>query len=442
MFYGWRALAGYFSLATNAYDLSVLDYAVWNAFGRPPGFVPFIGHSIFSHHSMPILWLLAPFYALFQSPLVLIVFQVCATAAAGGLFYRFQARLGLDRAIALMLLVVFLMSRRTHSAAVSFFYPECLQAALAFAVVASSRSAGTWYLTWAALLLATKEDAAVYLAAFGGIQFFVPGMNRIRALATIAVSVTWAAASFGLLIPMSRAHDGLTAGSSLIVSRFASDEGAFDAVALVARTISVDGLSRLVTLLVPTGFLAVVGWEWLAVALPGVIINMAAQPGTQQASLIGHYFWPVLPWLFMASAVGALRLQRRSLRVARVWAAVLMCAALLDNPALRRWGTNRVDPAATTVLRQLDAISYGSGDVVLAQTSVIPHLDHSNNVFAVGGEKVPPRRPDLVLVTKVGNPWPLDQGDVDAVIRAYAANTTYQQISSGPLYVFRVMPPR
>ena len=56
----WRALIAHFSLATNAYDLSVFDYALWSSLRGEIGFVPFLGHSIFSEHFMPILFLLLP----------------------------------------------------------------------------------------------------------------------------------------------------------------------------------------------------------------------------------------------------------------------------------------------------------------------------------------------------------------------------------------------
>ena len=439
--YVWRALSGHASLHTNAYDLSMLDYALWNSLHGRPGFVPFIGHSIHSHHFTPILWLLTPVYAVFQSPVCLILLQILATAGAGWLFHRFARRLGVERVIALALLAVFLMSRRTHSATTSFFYPECFQAVLTFAVVAAWNGADWLYWTSAALWLTTKEDAALYLGAFGALQLLSPEANR-RAALTILLAIVWATAAVGLFVPMSRAADGLSSANPLFTSRFSSDGGMLDPATLVLRPISPASLGTWFNLLATTGFLPILGWKFLAAAVPGIVANSAAKPEMQQAALIGHYFWPVMPWLFMATAAGALRLQRRSLRAARLWVLLLLCGTLADNTAVRRLTRSQVDPEATTVLNQLGAVKYGAGAVLLAQTDLIPHLAHSNTVFAIGGEQPPPRPPDLVLATRVGDLWPLTPEEVDSLIRSYAANVGYEQISGGPLYAFRLRPTR
>ena len=211
---------------------------------------------------------------------------------------------------------------------------------------------------------------------------------------------------------------------------------------LATRPVSPESLGKLFNLLATTGFLPILGWEWLAAAGPGIVANTAAKPETQQAALIGHYFWPVMPWLFMATAAGAMRLQRRSLHLARLWVLLLLCGTLIDNTALRRLTRSQVDPAATAVLTQLGAVSYRSGDIVLAQSNLIPHLAHSNTMFSIAGEQDPPRNADLVLATRVGNLWPLSPDEVDSLIRRYASNPDYQEVSSGPLYVFRRRSPR
>jgi uncharacterized membrane protein len=116
-----RILSSHFRLATNAYDLSVFDYALWSTLQGRLGDVPFIGHSLFSHHFMPTLLALLPLYAWWQSPVFLIAVQLCAVVAAAVLLHRLLAP-RVSSLIAGALLTAFLFSRRTHSAATSVFY--------------------------------------------------------------------------------------------------------------------------------------------------------------------------------------------------------------------------------------------------------------------------------------------------------------------------------
>src|SRR5438046_7587337 len=77
------AVTAHLSLRTNAFDLSMFDYALWSSLHGRLGFVPFVGHSIFSEHLMPVLLLILPIYAIFQDPITLIAIQIVAVWLAG-----------------------------------------------------------------------------------------------------------------------------------------------------------------------------------------------------------------------------------------------------------------------------------------------------------------------------------------------------------------------
>lgn len=441
--YIWRTLVGHYSLGTNAYDLSVFDYALAGILRGTGGFIPFLGHSIFSHHFMPVLYVVAPFYAVFPGAVFLLLLQRFVIGAAGFLFYRLQRHFGLDHLPALVLMLVFLMSRRTHSALAGFFYPECLQALLTFAIVAfwSSRAWGYW--TCVVLMLMTKEDAAIYVAAFGVWQLLRATDRPRRALITAALAAAWFTIALVVAIPFSRRHDGLPVVNPLLESRWGSPEAGVRPLELVQRLASPTTAGRLVNMLAMVGGLPAFGGSWLLPALPGLAINMSAEPTSMQAALTDHYAWPVLPWLLLSAAAGALWLQRRWPRVARVWLLLLLAATLLDNPAMRRIGRTRVDPQAREALRQLSGLS---GRIILAQGNLVPHLPHSSGMFVVGSnlEPDPARPPDLVLLAPVGNDWPLGRDRLLTLIGEYQQNPNYEQIRGGPLFAFRrvTAPPR
>jgi uncharacterized membrane protein len=434
--YAWRAWIGHASLGTNAYDLSVFQYALSSLLHGGGGFVPFYGHSIFSDHAEPILWLFAPVYAVWPSPVLLLGLQLAATAAAGAVFMVWQRRLGIRPVLGLGLLVAFLFSRQTHSAVAAGFYPECLQAVLTFLlVIAWSAERRVWYWTALILFLMTKEDAAIYAAGFGIVQLLFSRERRTASLVTAGLAVVWFVLAIGVAVPAFRAAEGRPASSPQLDARFTSAEGRFAPRMLAERWVSRGTFDRTANLLSTAGFLPLAGAEWLLPAAAGIAINLAAAPDNQQASLMGHYAWPVLPWLFIAAATGALRLDRRAPHVAAVWVAALVLVTLATNPAVRRvWHATR-DPTATVALDQLRGLT---GRTILAQPNLIPHLPRTDRLFAIGGDFKPTDLPDLVLTTTTGNLWPLSEPDVEALVARYRADDRYEEIRSGPLFAFRL----
>ena len=323
-------------MSTSAFDLSVFDYAIWSLRNGGGGDVPFLGHSIFAHHFMPILALFAPLHGVFDSPTLLLVLQVLTTAAAGLLFVAFERRLGVERLSALLLLAVFLLSRRTHGAVAGSFYPESLQALLTFAIVLTW-SGGRWpFWVCTILLLATKEDAAIYVAAFALTMFFVDKSARRRSSIAFVVASLWFVGALFVAIPASRHAEGLSTENPLLGGRYGSADGHVPWGVLAARLVGWTSAEHAAQLMATTGGLSILGPLWLVPAAPGLIVNFAAEPESMQASLTGHYAWPVLPWLFIAAAAGIVSIARRSRRLSIAWLSVLVVVTVADNPAIRR----------------------------------------------------------------------------------------------------------
>jgi uncharacterized membrane protein len=431
--YIWRSMAGHYSLATNAFDLSVFDYALWSLLRGDAGAVPFIGHSIFAHHFMPILVALAPIYWAFQSPAFLLILQILIVAAAGLAFFRVQQMMGVDRRLSLLLLLVFLFSRRTHSATAGLFYPESLQTLLTFCLVLAFRGRPARFWLVAVLLLATKEDAPVYAAAFGALQWML-GVERRRAAMLTIVSMIWFAVAVFVAIPLARRADGLPIVNPLIETRFGTSEGSLEAGVLVDRLMSRSTLSTIANLALMTGGLPALAPLALAPAVPGMAINMTAPPHSMQAGLSHHYAWPVLPWLFIATAAGAHKLHRWRPAVAFVWVGILSGATVVDNPSVQRVWRTRLDPEAMIVRQQLRLVP--DGGVVLAQPNLILHLPHRREIYTLGSKHVPATPPDVVLITPVGSLWPLTPAELEQEISRYAADPRYTAATSGPLWMF------
>jgi uncharacterized membrane protein len=432
LLYTGIGLTSHRSLHTNAFDLSVFDYALWTtASGGPIGYVPMFRHSLFAQHFMPTLLLLGPLASVFGTPLYLIVLQALLHAAAGLVLFCFSRRYA-SRAVSLALSAAFLFSRRSYSAASSFFYVESALPLLIFGALLawSVRRAGTY---WALMILALgcKEDVGLYVAVFGLVIALANGEKRLG-LATAGVAALWVAVAAGIAIPYWRWLYGLDAANPFIAGRYGS------ASAALANLFSTTALSRLVTVASATGFACLLAPEWAVVALPGIALNLAAAPDSLQAGLIGHYLWPILPWLFAAAAVGTGRFEKAGAWRDPVKMAIVIAAvALIDSPlprALARTAWQQPERAAEIITQLRNVPSSVS---VAAQPNLIPHLARRLNLNSLGVYTAGQPDSEVVVLAAEGDLWPFNPAEIERLIATYAADPRFEEIVSGPLHVFR-----
>ena len=439
LIYSALGFAAHRSLQSNAFDLSVFDYALWStATGGPVAYVPMFRHSLFAQHFMPTLLLLSPLARLFDGPEWLIVLQPLFHAAAAFLLYRFARRHTSD-GVALALTAAFLFSRRAHGAATSVFYIESAEPLLIFGALLareSRRMIAYWVLV--VLALGCKEDVALYVGMFGMVIAMVE-RDRRTGFTTAALAVVWLIAALGLAIPLWRGLYALDSANPFL-------EGRYGGVAAAGRLASMEAVSRIVTVLSATGFAALLAPAWAAIALPGILLNLAAAPETLQAGLLGHYLWPILPWLFAAAVVGIGRLERRatpsgsprpSWPMVRWLPVAIAVVALIDVPLPRAIARTewRQPSDAAEAIRQLHAIPSNAS--VLAQPNLITHLSRRPEMHSLGVYTAGQPEGDYVVLTDVGDLWPFDRIEIAKRVEAYATDVRFEQISHGPLFAFR-----
>src|SRR5262245_55203473 len=236
-------------------------------------------HSLFAQHFMPTLLLLSPLARLFDGPAWLIVLQALFHASAAFLLYRF-ARRHASNGVALALTAAFLFSRRAHGAATSVFYLESAEPLLIFgALLARESRRLTVYWLLVVLALGCKEDVAMYFAVFGLVIAIVDRDPRLG-IATTGLSIVWLAVALGIAIPFWRGLYNLDAANPFLEGRYG---GLTDAL---PRLGSFESLSRIITVFSATGFTCLLAPAWTAIALPGMLVNLAAAPDTLQAGLL------------------------------------------------------------------------------------------------------------------------------------------------------------
>jgi uncharacterized membrane protein len=431
--YSALGLIAHQALRTNAFDLSVFDYALWTTTvpSHALAYVPMFRYSLFAQHFMPTLLLLAPLSQLFDSPAYLVVLQTLFFAVAGFLLYLFADR-HVSRPLAVAFLAAFLLSQRSHGAVTSYFYIESAEPMLIFgAVLAWTGERRLVYWILVALAMGCKEDVAIYFIVFGGMLAFT-GVDRTTGMATLALASVWLAVSLFVAIPYWRHLYALGTFNLFLEGRYAFDAGGL--AAALGRLFSLRSLGKLITITTPTVFLCFLSPSWLLVAAPGIATNLAALPDTGQAGLFGHYVWPILPWLFLAAVFGARRIPPPINR----WLPIALAVMTLTHMPLARtiagapW---KGLPQAETVRAQLRAVAP-SGTVV-AQPNLIPHLSRRLDVHGLGVYSAGQPSGDYVLLTTVGDLWPFDSSGVAREVSRLQADPTYELVTSGPLFAFR-----
>jgi uncharacterized membrane protein len=425
--YGTRAISGHLALHTNAFDLSVFDYALWSTWHGRLGYVPFMQQSLTAVHVMPTLALLLLPYLLWPSPSLLIVLQLCAFAGAAILLYRLLDD-DLPAIAVIAILVAFLFGRRSHAAVISFFYVESLEPMLVFAALLLWRAGRRgWALAQGLLAHGCKEDKGQYVAAIG-----CNNLARRRERAGIAVAIAgllWVVLSVWVVIPQTRLAQGLPPADPFLGAAQAT---ASAPAMLLGRVFSRAAASSIVTLTAGVAFLCWLAPAVFAVAIPGLLLTLVANPHTRAIGVTGHYLFPILPWLFYASACGAAALHRRAPRVLTVLCAALIIGTVADSPLWRR---SRDDAADARVARRQLALIPDDASLA-AMPNLVPHVPHRIQLRTIESTAVADAS-DYVALTRLGDTWPLDAAQVESLIRGYQSDARFVELSGGPLFVYK-----
>ena len=398
--------------------------------------VPFLGQSLLSQHFMPSLWTLLPVYAIAQSPVSLILLQLLFVGVAAVLLWRLALDRIPDGAVA-VLITAFLFSRRSHSAVVSTFYIESFEPMLVFALVFAF-STRRWWMFWPVVVLALgcKEDMALYIGGFGLVIAMTTEYKRV-ASATAALAIAWLGVSLMVVIPEARERDGLPRENPFIEARFGEPERAPSAILAIQRIATWRSIEKVFNVSSAVAFSCFVAPAWLVPAVPGFLINLAANPSSLQASFTGHYLWPILPWVFVAGLNGLEVIKRRWRHRMTLVVSALLLLVLLDWPGWRMVGEYTLQELhdAAEVRSQLEIIPESAS--LFVQPNLIPHVAHRREVVAIGREFDADVIGGHVLLTYVGDTWPLDSEQVSEMIDRYRRDPRYETLVNGPLFAFR-----
>ena len=389
--FGWLTWLQQANFGTFDFDLGVFDQEIWLAAHHWDALITIRGLTLWANHVNPIVYLLVPFYWLGAGPHVVYLVQVVALAgAAVPLWLLTRERAGAWSATAVA--VAWLASPAVEWMSWWSFQPEYLAVpALIAAYWFADRRRWISYGICVALALATKEDAALAVAALG---IVLVARHRVRAgLVTVAAAMAW------FLVAVEVIMRAATPGAApFFVYQYSALGSSVTQVALnVVRRplILLDALARaatrryLVQLLAPTAFLALVAPLALVIALPTLIENVLNNQG-YTTDIHYQYSALLVVGIFLALAEAFGRLARVP-RLRVVASLVVVVTALAANVA---WSPSPLDASAyhggywalsgsprTRELARLVARVPASAGVS-ASYDVVPHLAHRDVIYS------------------------------------------------------------
>jgi uncharacterized membrane protein len=421
---GWLSIARYQGYNAGMLDLGNMAQAIWSATqGQPLIFTYVDGPtSRLAFHIELIYFLIAPLYALWSSPMLLLILQAGLFALGALPAYTLALRATESRFAARCIALIYLLYPVAQTSVLFDFHGDTLALPLLlFAVDAFDRRAWRAYTVFLVLALLCKFYVALPVFLLGLLIGWRDGFWRV-ALFTCAGAAIYGTLAFFVIRPAfttettSSAHRGL----NYLVFYFGQLSVIWDTLG-----------ERLLNALIvfgPALLVAWRGWRWLLVGLPvALAMLISSGPGPAYAYIYHHYAL-VVPFIVLATIEGAQRMQQRAAansgkRRGRSWrgdlgltvAIVLLAQALLvDTP------TNPLFWLGIPG-QGLDSAQYGHiprddlkdrflaeqvpPDAPLAASAFLgPHLANRATLYTVrysddpGGERLPTLLPEVDYV--------------------------------------------
>jgi len=331
--FSFLSIIRYYSFITNAWDLGELSQSMWTTLHGGGIFQNnVVFDSEFHVHFRPILFLLLPIYAIFESPVTLLVLQSILIGLAAVPLY-WIAKQELKSKIAIVFPILYLLYPALHGVNWFDFHPESFVPLFIFlAFFYYKNNKFSRYFLFVVLALMTKEDVSLVVISLG-LYFLI--LNRkslfkhpvskevLMPLATVCIGVIWLAASLRIIQYFLQAggYGALTSGGYVHTkneyARLGGDGGLLNVIKTIVTNpvlffqvlFSDYGtkLIYLIALFLPVAFLPLLDYSAI-LFLPSLLeFLLASSPNYYSI----YYQYPslLIPGIFIAAIYGMKRLR-------------------------------------------------------------------------------------------------------------------------------------
>jgi uncharacterized membrane protein len=302
------AAAVLFALATTAvsslrwaafqyrtFDLAFYVQALWQSL-RGRFDVSLLNVPLLGNHAEPVVFFIAPLFAIFPNSMLLVAVQNIALALLAPVGYGICRRLGLDDKKSTLLAVATLLAPATGFVALHEFHPEAFSPLFLLLMFdARLRRSAKLFWLWFFFALGCKENIALLLAAYGAVHALLDRKHAIRwGVLPMLAACAWLLFYSGFLGPLLN-HGNVDYGA-LYSHLNASPRGIFAALFHALR----EGNLLWATLL-PFLALPLLRPRWLVIAAP-VLLQHLLSWRSSEWQVWFHYGAPLVALFWMATA--------------------------------------------------------------------------------------------------------------------------------------------
>lgn len=288
----------------HTFDLAFYVQALW-LMVHGKFFVTLLNVPLMGNHAEPIVFLLAPLFAVVPHPMLPAIVQNIAIATMGPCAYRIARNQGLEPTASAFLALGLLLAPATSFVALHEFHPEAFAAPLLLLLFSArlDRKLG-WFWVFFLLALGCKENIALLLITYCVVEAFrnrqAPSGDLARwCIAPAALAVVWLLFYSIILGP------ALNRGN-VDYSELYSHLGSSGVLAALYQSLSQGNL--LWGALLPFLFLPAFRPSWLLVAAP-ILLQHLLSWRSAEWSIRLHYAAPLIPifWVATLATLAALR---------------------------------------------------------------------------------------------------------------------------------------
>lgn len=390
--YSILAVRRHLTFRTAGWDLGIFEQAIRNyaSLRAPIVVLKGDGFNLLGDHFHPILVLLAPFYALFSTPITLLIAQaVLIAVSAWPLVSWAEASLG--RVAAAAVGVIYGLSFGLASA-VGFDFHEIAFAVplIAFSLSALGQSRLRAAALFAAPLVLVKEDLGVTIVAVIGVLLFLRGARRLGAMVGV-FGLAASAVEVGVILP------AVNGGDYQYWSKLSGQP-----ILTVLMSSSGEKIGTLLLTVAITGFAALLSPIALA-AIPTLLWRFASNDAHYWGTDF-HYSAILMPVMVAAMIDGLIRMHDRRFFGRRVVPALLAVALLVTFvtlPSHRLGELASVDfwtasPRSSAITEALAMIPDGT--TVSASDNLVPQLTSRDTVTLFGLRPLAATKPQWIIV--------------------------------------------
>lgn len=313
----WCSYARWADFGYRTFDLAFYTQAIWQflhgRFELTVESVPLLGN-----HVEPIVFLIAPLFAMFRHPMTLVIVQNAALATMGPVGFDIGNRLELRRKNSALLAGALLIAPALGYTALHEFHPEALAAPLLLLLFRARLVPSlTQHWLWFIAVLACKENMAPLLAGYCAVHLI---LQRKQGLAELANWYVWpmVAAIIWFLICTLLITPALNSGEIDYVglySQIGNSAGdilakAFTQPHLIGKALwqSLTHGNLVWAVLLPFLCLPLLRPHWLVMTTP-ILLQHLLSWRSSEWNVYFHYAAPLLPFFWIAAVEAVSRLQ-------------------------------------------------------------------------------------------------------------------------------------